>query len=232
MKAILFLSVLCSLGLADPLPDPVADPGIVIQVRQVIGSGYEDNVEGVVQDEYTDEEPAGEGPDDEEPAGEGPDDEEPKDVATEEPPPIVCEAPWRDMDGYCYLLSDDGNAYPQTSATYEDAKAACENMFGGQLAILDTAEKRDALFKLLYVVHGDDTMTQGLKQWHVGAEKLNGEWTWLDGSQVDQAAWNADKGMPDNGNSCAGTKMLLTVGEENDILLTKSCGEYPFICGK
>jgi len=222
MKAILFLSVLCSLGLADPLPDPVADPGLVIQVRQIIGSGYEDNVEGVVQDEYTDEESA----------GEGPDDEEPEDVATEEPPPIVCEAPWRDMDGYCFLISDDGDAYPQGSATYEDAKAACENMFGGQLAILDTAEKRDAVYKLLNVVFADDSMTQGLGRWHVGAEQLNGEWTWLDGSQVDQAAWNADKGEPDNDNNCAGTYMPLTVGEENDILLTKSCERTPFICAK
>merc|ERR1711942_372445 len=117
--------------------------------------------------------------------------------ATEEPPPIVCEAPWRDMDGYCYLLSDDGNAYPGRLATYEDAKAACENMFGGQLAILDTAEKRDAVYELLNVVFADDSMVQEMQQWH------------------------ADKGMPDNGNSCAGTKMLLTVGEENDILLTK-----------
>jgi len=224
MKAILFLSVLCSLGLADPLPDPVADPGLVIQVRQIIGSGYEDNVEGVVQDEYTDEESA----------GEGPDDEEPEDVATEEPPPIVCEAPWRDIDGYCFLISSDDVVSPR-EASYENATAVCADTYGGQLAIIDTAEKRGAVYKLLDDVHGDDAMMQVMGEWYVGADKLNGDWTWLDGSQVDQAAWNADKGMPKDGISCARTRMNLMVGEGNDILKT---GNYDcssrtyYICGK
>jgi len=191
MKIIICLNLLCSLcPLAFGAPEAMADPDIVIQVKQIVGSSdqVDDNDGGLSDDgAAADEAPTEEGYMTEAPA---------EQEYTTEVPPIECptESGWEKAGEGCYWFIVEDH-FDRTGA-----EAACKVKDGSaRLAHLDTEEKRAAVYTQMkeQYYYGDD--------FWIGAEyNANTESYLWDGTsvQVEWEAWSSLTEEPDTEESC------------------------------
>jgi len=181
INVIICLNVLCSLcplAFGAPEPEAKADPDLIIQVKQIVGSS--DNGRGLSDDGAAGEESADEGPAvTETPTEEG---------YTTEEPPIECPATWEATGGGCYkFLTDD----LVDRSTAEDT---CNAYDGAKLAVLDTEEKRATVYDYL-VANGWNDSGPGGSWFHVGARKAGDKYLW-DGTTFEVEGWSVTKNQP------------------------------------
>jgi len=202
MKIIICLNLLCSLcPLAFGAPEAMADPDIVIQVKQIVGSS-----DGGLSDDGA---AADEAPTEEGYMTEAPVEQE----YTTEVPPIECptEDGWEETGQGCYWFITE-NSFDRT-----EAEAACNDKDGAKLAVLDTKEKRAAMHTYMIDNHYD-----GDDYW-VGAKWASGSGKYLwDGTSVEVEGWSTSE--PDTEESCviANTNNQSQEGEY-DILESYYC---------
>merc|ERR1711962_1515508 len=113
----------------------------------------------------------------EESADEGP--------AVTEEPPIECPATWEAIEGGCYKFITDSSTFNRSTA--EDT---CNAYDGAKLAVLDTYEKRAAVYEYLVA---DDIKYDSF---HVGARRVGDKYLW-DGTTVEVDGWSIKYEAPD-----------------------------------
>merc|ERR1711962_745737 len=213
---IICLNLLCSLcPLAFGAPEAMADPDIVIQVKQIVGSSDG----GLSDDGAADEAPTEEGymteaPVEQEYMTEAPAEQE----YTTEVPPIECptESGWEETGQGCYLF------IIEDSFDKAGAEDRCNSNDGSKLAVLDTEEKRAAMYTYMKDNYNWD-------EFWVGAEySPNTEAYLWDGTSVQVEGWSANQ--PDTESDCVMADTYNT--EEGKYFKTKYCGatKYAAIC--
>jgi len=212
MKIIICLNLLCSLcPLAFGAPEAMADPDIVIQVKQIVGSSdqVDDNDGGFSDDGAADEAPTEEGYMTEAPA---------EQEYTTEVPPIECptESGWEETGQGCYWFINED------SFDKYEAEGACNSKDGSKLAVLDTEEERAAMYTYMMGTMKYDAF------W-VGAEyNANTEAYLWDGTSV-QVEWEAWSGLTEEPNTEEGCVMASPSSQSQtgkyDILKSETCGD-------
>jgi len=206
MKIIICLNLLCSLcPLAFGAPEAMADPDIVIQVKQIVGSSdqVDDNDGGLSDDgAAADEAPTEEGYMTEAPA---------EQEYTTEVPPIECptESGWEETGQGCYwfIIEDYFDKY--------EAEGSCSSKDGSKLAVLDTEEKRAAMYTYMKDHYK-------YEDFWVGAEyNTNTEDYLWDGTDVVVEGWKTNQ--PDTESFCVMADTWQDQVGTYDIFKTKDC---------
>jgi len=209
MKIIICLNLLCSLcPLAFGAPEAMADPDIVIQVKQIVGSsdgGLSDD--GAAVDEApTEEGYMTEAPAEQEYTTEAPAEQE----YTTEVPPIECptESGWEETGQGCYLF------IIENSFDKDGAEDTCNINDGSKLAVLDTEEKRAAMYTYMKDNYNWDDFWVGASY-----NPNTGAYLW-DGTSVQVEGWSANQ--PDTESDCVMADTYNT--EEGKYFKTRYCG--------
>ncbi|CAJ0922021.1 unnamed protein product, partial [Mesorhabditis belari] len=103
-----------------------------------------------------------------------------------------CQQGWQyfPRTGYSYMIVEDLN--------YDDAKSFCVSN-GGQLASIHSDEENDFVTNLCSCTDGcvHDHQDHSFAVYNIGAQKINGNWTWLDGTPYDYLHDTCQNGVQD-----------------------------------
>jgi len=216
LNIIICLNLICSLcppAFGDP--EAMADPGISIQVQQIVGSSDQEKEYGGGRSV---DRPAAKESADEGPAGEEEVEGYTEEGCTTETPAIECPANWEATGQGCYKFF-------KTWKMRIMAIQQCADV-GGHIAILDTEAKVIAMYDYL-VANG---MDGDYDFFWVGAQKFGDKYLW-ERTSVEVSGWSAKKNQPgDDDCVIASTKNQQNMGDY-DIFQTNDCfSTYYTIC--